>query len=77
MRQASKVTEQQNADAPTWTRSGTRRHKREERSTASLFVGWQVIKATKLKTPPFQVTSHVAILLKALREKNSFNMESV
>lgn len=30
--------------------------KEKECSTAYLFVGWQVIKATKLKTPPFQVT---------------------
>lgn len=46
---ASKVTEQENTDDPIWKRSGIRGHKREEHSKTSLFLGWQEIKAIKLR----------------------------
>lgn len=49
-----------------------RGHTREKHSTAYLFAGWQDIKARKLKSPPFKVTLHGAILSKALREKKQF-----
>lgn len=69
---ASKVTEQPKVDAPTWKRSGARGHTWEEHSAASLSAGWQEMRATKLKTQPFKITFHAAILPKALREKKQF-----
>lgn len=63
---------QPNANVFTWKRSGTREHKREEYSTVYLYVGWQEIKATKLRNPTFQSSLTCSYLTQGPEGKKQF-----